>query len=52
MITTVPARIVTELEYWVDNERCASRRDYDRDGVSSVWLVASTALNERERGER
>jgi hypothetical protein len=52
MITTVRARIVTELEFWIDNERCGSRRDYNRDGgVERVWLaVASTALNERGEG--
>ena len=52
MITTMRARIVTELEYWIGNERRGSRRDYNRDGgVERVWLaVASTALNERGGG--
>ena len=52
MITTVRARIFTELEFRTGNERRGSRRDYNRDGgVERVWLaVASTALERKRRG--
>jgi len=53
MITTVRARIVTELEFQIGNECRGSRRDYNREGgVGSVWLaVACPALNERGGGD-
>jgi hypothetical protein len=51
MITTVRARIVSELEFRIGNECRGSRRDYNRDGVGNVWFaVASTELNERGEG--
>jgi hypothetical protein len=53
MITTVRARIVTELRFRIGNERRGSRRDYNRDGgVERVRLaVASTALQGRGGGD-